>query len=98
MAAGFAVTLVPVVELKPAAGLQVYVAAPVAVIVVELFIHIDGLFALTTGFATTNTVEVLELTQPLTSVPVTIYVCVDGGFATTVEPVVALRPVEGLHV
>ena len=36
--------------------------------------------------------------QPLKSVPVTVYVMVEAGFAVTVEPVVALSPVAGDHV
>ena len=36
--------------------------------------------------------------HPFTSVPVIVYVVVDDGFAVTVEPVVALNPVAGLHV
>jgi hypothetical protein len=35
--------------------------------------------------------------HPFTSVPVTVYVMVDVGFAVTVAPVVALKSVAGLH-
>ena len=35
--------------------------------------------------------------QPLLSVPVTVYVIVEVGFAVTEEPVVALSAVAGLH-
>lgn len=40
--AGLAVTVVPVVALKPVAGIHVYVVAPLAVILVELPEHIVG--------------------------------------------------------
>ncbi len=44
------------------------------------------------------TVRVLVLVQPLASVPTTVYVVVEEGFADTVEPVVEDNPVEGLHI
>ena len=47
------------------------------------------------GLTVTVTVAVLE--QPEV-VPVTVYVVVEPGLAVTEEPVVALRPVPGLHV
>jgi hypothetical protein len=48
-----------------------------------------------TGSGLTFTVTCVEAVQPFTSVPVTVYVVVDVGFAVTVEPVVALSPVAG---
>jgi hypothetical protein len=47
------------------------------------------------GVTVTTTVAVF--TQPEAAVPVTVYVVVPAGFAETVAPVVALRPVAGLH-
>jgi hypothetical protein len=43
---GLALTLDPVVALRPVAGLHVYVVAPLAVNVVLLPVHIDGEAAL----------------------------------------------------
>jgi hypothetical protein len=42
------------------------------------------------------TVEVAVPSQPEV-VPVTVYVVVAAGVAVTTEPVVALKPVEGVH-
>ena len=48
-----------------------------------------------TGNGFTFTVTCVDTVQPLLSVPVTVYVEVEVGFAVTVEPVVALSPVAG---
>ena len=48
-----------------------------------------------TGSGLTFTVTCVDAVQPLLSVPVTVYVDDDVGFAVTVEPVVALSPVAG---
>ena len=48
-----------------------------------------------TGSGFTFTVTCVDAVQPLLSVPVTVYVEVEAGFAVTVEPVVALSPVAG---
>ena len=48
-----------------------------------------------TGSGFTFTVTCVDAVQPLLSVPVTVYVEVEEGFAVTVEPVVALSPVAG---
>src|SRR5436190_1474641 len=45
----------------------------------------------------TETVPCPVEVQPLLSVPVTVYVIVDIGFAVTEEPVVALSAVGGVH-
>jgi hypothetical protein len=50
---------------------------------------------LITGVVLTVTVTVAVLVQPAADVPVTVYVVVDAGFALTVAPVVADKPVEG---
>ena len=50
-----------------------------------------------TGRGFTFTVTCVDAVQPLPSVPVTVYVEVEVGFAVTVEPVVALSPVAGDH-
>jgi hypothetical protein len=94
---GLAVTLEPVVELNPVPGLHTYVEAPVAVSVVELPLQIVAGRTVTVGLLTTVTVVVSEFTQPFASVPVIVYCVVLGGLAVTVEPVVALKPVPGLH-
>jgi hypothetical protein len=39
----------------------------------------------------------VDTVQPLTSVPVTVYVVVDVGFAVTGDPVVELSAVDGVH-
>jgi hypothetical protein len=48
-----------------------------------------------TGFIVTVTCA--EALQELLSVPVTVYIIVEDGEAVTVEPVVELNPVAGLH-
>jgi len=53
---------------------------------------------LTVGKALTETWTVAVLVQPLTSVPVTVYVVVLEGFAVTLVPVVADRLAPGAHV
>ena len=51
-----------------------------------------------TGAVLTVTVDVVELKQVVdVLVPVIVYVVVVKGFAVTVAPVVALRPVAGDH-
>ncbi len=44
------------------------------------------------------TVTDFVLVQPLASVPVTVYVVVEDGFAETVDPVVPDKPVDGDHI
>ena len=50
-----------------------------------------------TGSGLTAIVVCADAMQPLLSVPVTVYVEVEDGFAVTVVPVVALNPVAGVH-
>ena len=68
------VTVVPVVALSPAEGDQVYVAAPEAVIAVELPRQMDGLTAVpvTTGKGLTVIVTMTVFEQPAADVPVTV--------------------------
>ena len=49
------------------------------------------------GLPATVITEVAVFTQPLASVPVTVYVVVDDGLAVTEAPVVADKPAAGLH-
>ena len=89
----------PVVTLKPVDGVQVYVIPPVAVKVELLPLHIgEGVGAVIVGGGFTVTDTVVVFTQPLPSVPVMVYVELIVGLAVTVEPVVALKPVDGVHV
>ena len=99
-APGLAVTLGPVVPLRPVLGAQVYVLAPPAFSVDEPPGHIeDGVAeAVTVGGGLIVIVTEAVLEQPPEVVPVTVYVCDDAGLAVTVAPVVALKPVAGLHV
>ena len=57
-----------------------------------------GGVTVTTGSGFTVTVTCVVAVQPLLSVPVTVYVVVEDGFAVTGEPVVALRFVEGVQL
>ena len=83
--AGETVTEVPVND----PGIQLYVVAPLAVIVVELPEQIVVLVAVvvTVGLGVTLTVTVCVLVQPLTAVPVTVYVVVPAGLTVTGDPV-----------
>ena len=96
---GLAVTDEPVVALKPVEGVQVYVVPPVAVKMVLLPLHIGaGVGAVIVGGGFTVTATVVVLTQPLPSVPIMVYVELIVGLAVTDEPVVALKPVDGVQV
>jgi len=53
---------------------------------------------LSDGAGLTETITVAVLLQPAPLNPVTVYVVVEPGFAVTVAPVVADKPVEGDHV
>jgi hypothetical protein len=68
-----------------------------SVVVAPAQIVADAGVIIATGWFTTFTVTVSVSTQPLASVPVTVYVVVASGVATTVEPVVALKPATGLQ-
>ena len=64
MVVGLAVTLSPVVALRPVAAAQLYVVAPPAINVVELPLHIEGLLTVTVGLGVTVTVPVPVCTHP----------------------------------
>jgi hypothetical protein len=84
---------------RAVAGVQTYVAAPVAVSVVALPLQIaTGAPALTTGIGFTETVMVVLLVQPAAFVPVTVYIVVADGCAVTDAPVVAESPVDGAQL
>ncbi len=67
---GLAVTLAPVVALKPVLGDQVYVFAPLAVSVVLAPLQMLGEFTLTVGNGKTVKIAVAVFKQPFTAVPV----------------------------
>lgn len=69
---GLAVTVVPVVALKPAAGVQVYVTAPVPVNGELVPVQILGEFTPTVGGGFTVTVAMALPVQPAIDVPVTV--------------------------
>jgi hypothetical protein len=95
---GFAVTVEPVELLSDEDGDQEYVVAPLAVNEVgkPLQIAVLGETVITT--VVTVIVPWPVDVHPLASVPVTVYVMVDVGFAITVAPVVELKSVAGLQV
>jgi len=73
------------------------VVPPEAVSVAVLPEQIEGEFTVTVGVGLTVKTEVLLPEHPLV-VPVTVYVVELPGFAVTVDPVVALNPVEGVQL
>ena len=97
VAFGFAETLEPIELLSEAAGDHEYVVAPFAESVVGKPLHMAVLGETVTATVVTETVPCPVEVQPLLSIPVTVYVIVEAGFAVTVEPVVALSEVAGLH-
>jgi hypothetical protein len=93
---GFATTKLPVVELKPVAGLQVkLVALLLAVKVTDCCpTHIAPPATVSVGLLITFIVAVAVFVQPFTSVPVTVYGVVTVGVPVTVAPVVELKPAD----
>lgn len=93
-----AVTVLPVVALRPVPGDQLYVLAPLAVSVIplpeQMVAAVAGLIE-TGGRGFTVMVLVAVELQPLALVPVSVYVVVVAGVAITVAPVVVLSPVDG---
>jgi hypothetical protein len=71
------------------------VLAPFAVSVADCPLQIVAGETVITGSAFTVTVTCVVAVQLLMSVPVTVYVIVEVGFAVTLEPVVALSAVAG---
>jgi hypothetical protein len=94
---GLATTTLLVVELKPVAGVHEYVVAPLAVKVAEVPAQTVALFTVTVGVGLTVTWLVSAPVHPL-DVPVTVYVIVAVGLATTVVAVVELNPVAGVQL
>lgn len=88
----------PVDELSVAEGVQVYVLAPVAVSVAVLPGHMVAEFTVTVGVGLTVRVDVAVVVHPAAEAAVIVYVVLTVGLAVTVDPVVALRPVDGLQV
>ena len=73
--------------------------APLAVSATDCPLQIaGGGVTVTTGRGFTVTVTCAVAVQLLLSVPVTVYVVVEDGFAVTLEPVEALRSVDGVQV
>jgi len=96
---GVAVTFESVVALKPVAGLQLYVVAPLAVKPILLPWHTDGVggVTVTVGVGLTVTVTVVESAHvPLE--PTTVYVVVESIVTTGFGQVVQLKPVAGLQL
>ena len=97
---GEATTTGPEFELKPPDGAHAYVDAPPAFNVIPgapEHIVAEGGITVTTGVGLTVTITtVVEVHAPF--VPVTVYEVVMAGLAFTIEPVMALNPVAGLHV
>ena len=95
---GAAVTDEPVVLLKPVAGDQLYVLAPLDVSIVDNPAqNATGGEIFTTGIGLTVTVTCVVSEHP-SEFPITVYVVVELGLAETEEPVVLLKPIDGLHV
>src|SRR5438445_202891 len=69
---GLAVTGLPLELLKPVPGVHVYVAAPLAVNVVEAPLQINPLLTVTVGKGFTTTVVVAKFAQPFPSTPPTV--------------------------
>ena len=95
---GLAVTVDPVVALRPVAGLHVYVLAPLAESEADLPTQIVAELTATVGVGFTVTVEVAVAVQPAAEAPVIVYTVVVVGLAVTLVPVVPLNPVDGLQV
>gem|GEM_PF-6923234 len=98
MTVGLAVTLAPVVLFNPAAGVQVYPVAPLAVSPTDVPGHIVAEEGTTLtvgdGFTVTTTLTV-SLHPPLE--PITVYVDVVAGDAFGLGHAVQLNPAEGAH-
>jgi len=98
---GLAITCEPVVALRPVAGLQVYVEAPLAIIPIVSLLHIAGdipvIATVTVGVGLTVTVTLAESVHPPLA-PYTSYVVVPAGLAVGLGHVVQLNPVPGFQV
>jgi hypothetical protein len=83
---------------KPVPGDHVYVDAPVAVKTALDPTQMVAGGQVINGNGFTVTVAVVVLLQPAALVPVMVYVVVEPGFAVTLAPVVADKPVAGDQV
>jgi hypothetical protein len=96
---GVEITDDPVVVLRSVDGDHVKEFAPVALIV-TLFpsqTFVLAALAITLRLVATEMVMVEEDVHPSAEVPVTVYVVVDAGPASTVDPELDVNPLEGLQ-
>lgn len=90
------VTVAPVLALRLVAGDQLYVLAPLAVIVVDdPRQRLVALLNVMVGNAFTVIERVAVLLHPLALVPVTVYITDTVGVVVIGVPVVAASPVDG---
>ena len=94
---GLAVTVAEEVLLKEAPGLQVKVVPPPAALsVTELPEHKVSLLEIMTGRVGTETVTTaVAVSAQLPAEPVTVYIVVAVGVATTTAPLAVFSPVTG---
>jgi len=98
---GFAVTVAPVVEDKPVAGLQVYVVAPLAVSDVLLPLQTVAVVGetVTVGFGFTVTVTVVvDVHEPAVALMVNVVVCADAVVLFSVPLIDAPLPLTAIPV
>jgi hypothetical protein len=91
------VTLEPVELLSDEEGVHEYVDAPLAVSVTGNPLQIAVFGETVSATVVTVIVPCPVEVHPFASVPVTVYVIVEFGFAVTEAPVVALKAVAGLQ-
>jgi hypothetical protein len=96
---GFAVTLVPVLELNPMVGVHVYMLAPLAVNVALFPVHmlVSEATTVTSGTGLTVIFTLAESLHPFASVPTTQYEPEAVLSAVTEAPVVLVKPALGYH-
>jgi hypothetical protein len=98
---GEAITVDPVELLSEDEGVHVYVEAPDAIMVSdppEQMLPDDEAVILMLGEGLIDIFTLSFPAHPLPLIPVTTYVIAVVGVAITTAPVVALNPVDGLHV
>ena len=96
---GLAVTVLPVIALIPVEGVQLQVAAPVAVSVPLNPLQIlNAGVDVSAGNGLTVTTDVVLPVQPFEAVPVIVYVVELSGVAVTLDPVTALNPLDGAQL
>ena len=97
---GLAVVLAVLVDVNAVLGIHVYVVAPLAVKLIELFKQINAGFGkiVTVGFGTTLAVAFcVWLLQP-TLPPMILYTVVTAGLAITTGPFGVFKVADGVHV